>query len=433
MNTCISEQASQIIAKTSQPVSPQVLELNQELAARSKLTLRNATTLPQQMYTSEEYFQYEVNNTLSSGWMCIAHVSQLKEPGSYLAVDLLSEPMVVVRQDDRSIRVLSRVCPHRAADIMHECFERPREGSTKRFSCPYHAWSFGLDGKLKAAPEMQASEGFNVSDWGLASFRSEVWEGFVFVNIDGAAPPLAEQYADFQKVIGPWNASELEVAITLDWECEFNWKVMIENWMESYHHMGAHHDTLQRTMPARTTWTEPEHPGFIHCHLPFNAKAIEKVKEELESGAPTEGFSLIPGLSVEQQLEWGLFLGYPCFMFLTMRDRVLWYRMLPLSATRCRVETMTLITKESFSAPAFDEILKSETLMLSDFHTQDMQVNTAVQKGLSSSKSVRGRLCVLEEPVWLIHRYLAARSQGEYPLRSDLKGVERSMAEVAQC
>src|SRR6218665_222271 len=110
MSTCFSEQTSQIIAKTSQPVSPQVLELNQELATRSKLSLRSATTLPQQMYTSEEYFQYEVHNTLSSGWMCIAHVSQLKEPGSYLAVDLLSEPMVVVRQDDLSIRVLSRVC-----------------------------------------------------------------------------------------------------------------------------------------------------------------------------------------------------------------------------------------------------------------------------------------------------------------------------------
>ncbi|MFN3581988.1 MAG: aromatic ring-hydroxylating oxygenase subunit alpha, partial [Pseudomonas sp.] len=346
----------------------------------------------------------------ASGWMCIAHVSQIKEPGSYLAVDLLSEPMVVVRQSDMGIHVLSRVCPHRAADIMHECFGKPREGSTKRFSCPYHAWSFDLDGKLKAAPEMQASDGFDTSDWALAPFRSEVWEGFVFVNIDGKAPPLAEQYADFQKVIAPWNTAELEVAITLDWECEFNWKVMIENWMESYHHMGAHHDTLQRTMPAKTTWTEPENPGFIRCHLPFNAKAIQELQAELASGSEPSAFKLIPGLSMEQQQEWGLFLGYPCFMFLTMRDRVLWYRLFPLSATRCRVETMTLITKENYAAPNIDALLESETRMLSDFHIQDMQVNTAVQKGLASSKAVRGRLCVLEEPVWLIQRYLAARA-----------------------
>lgn len=408
-------------------------QLNQDLIGCAELPLTKARTLPQAVYTSESYFQFERQNTLSSGWMCVAHVSQVKEPGSYLAVDLLSEPMVVVRQEDMSIRVLSRVCPHRAADIMHDCFDKPRAGATKRFSCPYHAWSFGLDGKLKAAPEMQASSGFNVSDWGLSSFRAEVWEGFIFVNVDGTAPPLAEQYADFQKVIAPWNAAELEVAITLDWECDFNWKVMIENWMESYHHMGAHHDTLQRTMPARTTWTEAENPGFIHCHLPFNSKAVQQVHEELESAAEPPGFKLIPGLSVERQLEWGLFLGYPCFMFLTMRDRVLWYRLLPISATRCRVETMTLITKENFADDHFSEVIASETKMLSDFHTQDMQVNTAVQRGLASNKSVRGRLCVLEEPVWLIQRYLAARVRGTYPERASLKGVERSMKEAEQC
>lgn len=408
-------------------------QLNQDLIGCAELPLTKARTLPQAVYTSEPYFQYERQNTLSSGWMCVAHVSQVKEPGSYLAVDLLSEPVVVVRQEDMSIRVLSRVCPHRAADIMHDCFDKPRAGATKRFSCPYHAWSFGLDGKLKAAPEMQASSGFNVRDWRLSSFRTEVWEGFIFVNVDGTAPPLAEQYADFQKVIAPWNAAELEVAITLDWECDFNWKVMIENWMESYHHMGAHHDTLQRTMPARTTWTEAENPGFIHCHLPFNPKAAQQVHEELESAAEPPGFKLIPGLSVERQLEWGLFLGYPCFMFLTMRDRVLWYRLLPISATRCRVETMTLITKENFADDNFSEVIASETKMLSDFHTQDMQVNTAVQRGLASNKSVRGRLCVLEEPVWLIQRYLAARVRGTYPERSSLKGVERSMKEAEQC
>ncbi|MCR9184024.1 MAG: aromatic ring-hydroxylating dioxygenase subunit alpha [Halieaceae bacterium] len=433
MSTGITTRAADSIGTAHEAATTGIDEINSDLMACAQLPLTRAKTLPQAAYTSEEYFQFERANTLATGWMCVAHVSQIKAPGSYVALDLLSEPLMVVRQSDMSIRVLSRICPHRAADIMHECFENPREGTTKRFSCPYHAWSFELDGKLRAAPEMQASDNFSISDWGLSPFRSEVWEGFVFVNLNGSAPALAEQYAELQEVIGPWNVAELEVAIKLDWECEFNWKVMIENWMESYHHMGAHHDTLQRTMPARTTWTEAEKPGFIHCHLPFNPKAVQEVQDELASGAEPRGFKLIPNLSVDQQLEWGLFLGFPCFLFLTMRDRVLWYRLFPISANRCRVETMTLITKENFAHDNIDELLSSETRMLSDFHSQDMQVNTAVQRGLASSKSVRGRLCVLEEPVWLIQRYLAARVQGVYPTRAALKGVERSQQESAQC
>jgi phenylpropionate dioxygenase-like ring-hydroxylating dioxygenase large terminal subunit len=102
-----------------------------------------------------------------------------------------------------------------------------------------------------------------------------------------------------------------------------------------------------------------------------------------------------------------------------MRDRVLWYRLLPVSAERCRLETMTLVPRASLDDPDFHEIVEAETKMLSDFHTEDMVVNTAVQRGLHSRKVVRGRLSHLEEPVWLIQRYLAARAQATYPAKAN--------------
>lgn len=393
----------------------QIGAIERQVIASARLPLQQAVTLPRAAYVNEDYFRHEAGKVLASGWICLAHVSQLKQAGSYLALDLLDEPLLVTRGPDGAVRVLSRVCPHRGADIMHPGFGMAPRGVAKRLVCPYHVWSFGLDGKLKTCAEMQRAEAFDKKDWALAELRSAVWEGFVFVNLDGAASPLAEQYADFAKVVAPWNCAEMEVAIELDWECDFNWKVMVENWMESYHHMGIHHDTLQPVMPAKMTWTEAENPHFIRCHLPFKQAVADDLLESIAEGRPIPGFRPIEGLTLKDHVEWGLYLGHPCFMFLTMRDRVLWYRLQPISAERCRLMTATLVSKRALEAPGFAETVERETRMLADFHAQDMKVNTAVQAGLRSSRAVQGRLSHLEEPVWMIQRYVAARLQGCHP------------------
>lgn len=381
--------------------------LVRQILETAALPLERAATLPKEVYLDEGFFEFEAREILAREWLCVAHVSRLKQAGDYVALDLLGEPLLAVRGKDDQVRVLSRVCPHRGVDILHSCFGEPRAGTTRSLRCPYHAWVFDFDGSLLAAPEMQRAEGFRPADWRLPALRSAIWQGFVFVNLSGDAEPLAELYAQFAERVAPWELADMEVAIELDWECEFNWKVMIENWTESYHHLGAHHDTLQLSAPARTTWTEPAHPHYIHCHLPFRPRLVEEIGEAHAQGRRLPGFAPVPGLSVEQQAEWGLFLGYPCFMLLTMYDRALWYRLEPLSAGCCRLKTMTLVRREALDEPDYPATLESETKMLIDFHLQDMQVNTAVQQGLHSRHAVRGRLSHLEEPVWLIQRYLA--------------------------
>jgi phenylpropionate dioxygenase-like ring-hydroxylating dioxygenase large terminal subunit len=385
------------------------------IAAAAAMPLERATTLPRDAYTDEAYFAHEREAVLASGWLCVAHVSQIGEPGRFVAVEAAGEPLVVTRDAANQIHVLSRVCPHRGTDILHAAFERPREGRAKRLICPYHAWSFELDGRLGSCPEMDRAKDFDPAAARLKAVRSEIWHGFVFVNLDGRASPLAEQYAAFGEIIAPWNVEAMQVAIELDWECEFNWKVLCENWMESYHHMGIHHDTLQRTMPARTTWTDLAHPHFIRCHLPFREAETRRVREAREGGTALPGFKALPGLTLEQETEWGLFLGLPTFMFLTMRDRVLWYRVEPLSASRSRLKTMTLVSRDAMTSPGFEEALVSERKMLSDFHREDMQVNTALQIGLGSRYAAQGRLSHLEEPIWHIQRYLAARLAARCP------------------
>lgn len=403
---------------STETIADKLATITAKIEQAAAQPLARAVTFPPAAYTDEDYFAFEAKRVLETGWLCVAHVSELKERGSFLAVDLLGEPLVVTRDERDQIHVLSRVCPHRSMDIIPEGFDFPRRGTAKRLTCPYHLWAFDLDGHLKGCPHMQRVEDFKKDDWQLAGFPTEVWKGFVFVNFDGNAAPVAEQYKDLAAMLAPWNTEDMEVVIALDWECDFNWKVMIENWMESYHHIGAHAETLNRTMPGQNTWSEPEHPHFIRAHLPFKERIREEMEEALAKGEALPGFSPISGLSIEDQVEWGLYVGFPYFMLLTTHDRVLWYRLLPLSAGKCKLQTMTLVAKAAMAAPDYAETLAAETKMLSDFHREDMLVNVGVQRGLASRKVVQGRLSHLEEPVWLIQRYVAARLKGTYPERA---------------
>jgi len=266
--------ARQLSTRTAQ--TPQSLAtIQRAILELAGLPLSHATTLPAQAYTSEEFFQWEIEHVLRNEWQCIAHISQIPEPGDFLNLDLLGEPLIAVHGKDGEIRVLSRVCPHRAMDIMPEGFGydghtlaearagKPDCGHTRLFLCPYHAWTFELNGRLKACPEMHQAEDFDRDAFFLKPFRSEIWNGFVFVNLSGDAAPLAEDLGEMAADVAAYNLADMKLVIAREWDCPFNWKVLVENFMESYHHLGIHHKTLQPMMPARNTWTERERRRYV--------------------------------------------------------------------------------------------------------------------------------------------------------------------------
>lgn len=388
------------------------------ISASAAEPLAKARSLPAGAYISPEFYKLEERKLFRTGWLCVAHVSEIPEMGDCLALDMLSEPLVVTRDVSGGVHVLSRVCPHRNLDMFPLENGFPRRFHTAHLVCAYHSWSFEMDGALRSCPHMQEAEGFTKQDWPLTELRSGVWNGFVFVNFDGKAAPLAETYGDLDELLEPWCFEEMRIAISMDWDCAFNWKVMVENWMESYHHIGAHRTTLNPIMPGQNTWTEPEHPFYVHAHLPFTAKLRAEIDALKERGEPPAGFAPIEGISDEQSKEWGLFVGHPFFMFLTMPDRLLWYRLFPLGPDHCRLQTMTLVSGEAMAASNIAATLEEEVKLLRDFHVEDMEVNRAVQAGLNSSFARPGPLSHLEEPVWLIQRHLAARLQDTWPERT---------------
>ncbi len=418
--TCGLGTEAPIFRKARPPVP--LGDLLAELQRTADLPLPQARTLPAEVYTSEAFFEWEAEHVLRAGWLGLAHVSQIPNAGDFLNLDLLGEPLIVVRGKDNEVRVLSRVCPHRAMDIMPPGFGydghgpadakagAPGCGHTRLFLCPYHHWSYELDGSLKACAEMQQAEGFKRDEIGLATFRSEVWHGFIFVNFSGDAGPLVEQYAELGADLAGWEAGRMAVALQREWDCPFNWKVLVENFMEPYHHLGAHCKTLQPLMPAKGTWTEAERAHSMRVNLPFKDGVLEGM-----SAPGAEDFPLIPTLPPEHREQMAVFLGQPSFLIFTGPDRMFWYRIDPLTPDRSRLSTTLLLNDEALADPDLKRKLAAQEKMLLDFHLEDMEVCTAVQRGYYATGYQRGRLSHLEMPIWLFQRYLAARARGTYP------------------
>jgi phenylpropionate dioxygenase-like ring-hydroxylating dioxygenase large terminal subunit len=387
--------------------------------------LSRAGTLPAEAYTDANHFAWETGELLAGDWICLGHASQIPHAGDFFNADVLDEPLVVVRGKDGAVRCLSRVCPHRAMDIMPPGFGHPghgpaesREapsalpcGHTRLFLCPYHSWTFDLDGRLKACPEMHEAEGFVREEWGLRAFACEEWMGFLFANLSGTADPLSPRLEEMAADLRDWNPEGMEIAVAVSWECEFDWKVLVENFMESYHHLGAHAKTLQPLMPARDTWTEAERAFYVRAHLPLRAAAVAA----LGTQGPDAGFPILPGLPETKASEWALFLAYPNFLLFAGPDRLVWYRIDPLAPGRSRLLTTVMLPVAFRSLPDYARRVAAAERALRTFHLEDMEMCTAVQRGLRARGYRRGRLSHLEMPVWLFQRFLAARLRGTWP------------------
>ena len=235
-------------------------------------------SLPPECYRSEAFYEYEVERVFRRGWISVAHVAQIPLPGDYLCRDLLEEQLLITRDKSGQIHVLSRTCLHRWSEVVSG------SGNAERLVCPFHAWTYELDGQLVGAPVTGEEQGFEVGRCRLHEFRHEIQDGFIFVNLGGEAPPLTPQVEPLHKRFKNYSLDKLEVLGSLEYECEYNWKILVETFMESYHHVRVHADNLELYYPARTTYADagteayallesPTRPEFIadlqsRCLLP---------------------------------------------------------------------------------------------------------------------------------------------------------------------
>jgi len=183
---------------------------------------------------------------------------------------------VVTRDAAGEIHVLSRLCRHRGIPVVEGA------GNAKALTCPYHLWRYGLDGRLAAAPAMERSQVFDRDSCNLPAIASCRWNGWVFANPDGMAAPLEPQLQDLKARLAAIAPDGLVTADIISLDSPWNWKLMVENFLESYHHIGPHAGTLQLTNPGLGTWvaetgeafTVLENPPVDDQHLAVHAEDI---------------------------------------------------------------------------------------------------------------------------------------------------------------
>lgn len=284
----------------------EVGRLRLELADRLARPAEEAWAMPAEFYTSPAFLEVETEELLRQDWICIGHVGELRNPGDFFTTELLGEQLLAVRDVDGQVRVLSNVCRHRGNRVAEGA------GNARKFVCQYHAWTYDTTGALKVAPMMRKQAAFDQSKCGLPEFASEVWKGWLFVNPDGGAPPLAPRLEGLSGVIANYHQEDRYLVFMEEdvWHC--NWKALFENFMEGYHLSSTHLTTLHPITPTKLCRKMRSGDGWTGYHAfydpdyPPRGPFHPDLTEEEKNNSPMYG--VFPNLMVGMGTDFTLFM-----------------------------------------------------------------------------------------------------------------------------
>ena len=367
--------------------SPILPGISEEEIENVRQPLENAYTLPKTAYTSDDIYDIEVQRILRRSWIPLARVEQIPEKGSYTTLDLLGQPVMIVHGHDGEIRVMSSICLHRGAPVAQGC------GKRALFTCPYHAWSYDTAGQLHRAPLMEGVEGFDEKLLKLPQISTVVWEGFVLANLDSEAAPFEPQVAEFSEYFSAFKFGEMVIAKTLEFESGWNWKVLVENFMEAYHHIAIHSKTFEPNYHARDSLVPDNSGPWSILHMPSTG-------EDSSPGLPS-----VEGLAEWQAKDLFASVIFPYFLLGVQGSGVAWYQVIPRAVDRLHLKIHLLVPEASLELPDFDHGLENLAATVSLIHQEDIRANDLVWDGLSAPLTQQGRLSSFEKSIWQLNQW----------------------------
>jgi len=365
------------------------LAMHAQLLEIAGVPLNKAVCLPGIFYTSQAYFDHEVETLLKHQWHCLGRADEVPRPGDYFTTQLFDEPLLIVRGDDGLIRVLSNVCRHRGMPVAES------SGSTRRFICPYHAWSYNRDGGLANAPRMR-EKGLVKSACGLNAFRSEIWNGFVYANLDDEAPELSPGLGALEKLLANYRTSDMRFVYRAEEEWRTNWKCLVENFMESYHLSIVHPETLHSYTPTGLSRKALSDAAFTsYCaNYPDNI--------------PSRGAGA-PGLSDEERKRSTLFCLFPTQVASQAASLLVSLSLQPVAADRVRVRWTLSVYGDDLTQDEIDARIQ----LWNEVNREDRVKLERLQAALGSRNARSGPLAPpdYEGTIWDFYQFLAGRRQ----------------------
>ena len=345
--------------------------------------------LPAAVYTSLELLQLEIEKLFYKEWVCVGHVSELQKPGDYLTFDIVDKPVLIVCDEVGTIRAFSNVCRHRGTVLASG------SGNCKLFSCPYHAWTYDLNGCLRTAPYMDKRK---VQDVTLSEYCVEIWLGLVFVSLDKDAAPLAPRLAVLGKSISPYGFSDYQVIYREEGEIACNWKLLVENFCESYHVFNVHKNSFQSKIPATTTKVQQGGEGFNH-----HTQAYADL-----DGIPS---SMVTRLPLELRDLGHLSCIYPCLALSVDVQVGTWLIVRPTGPQSLKY-TAQLALPDGNGIELSEEFIDYHIDLFNQFMPEDKTIIELVQRGVAANVGNAGVLHPWEQTNWEFGHYLARQLTG---------------------
>lgn len=356
----------------------------------------DGTTLPPLAYTSQAFFDREVEKIFKADWLCVGHISQVPGDGDYFTIDLLGDPAIVVR-DKTQIRVLSSVCRHRWVPVVSG------QGNARAFTCPFHKWTYRLDGALLGAPLMDGTD-LARSSCRLPEYRSEVVDelGLIFVSFSTSVAPISERLASLCERARQegWGLKDQLVISDQPMMNNFNWKIQAETYMECYHHLGGHLETLEKVFPAALSGPEPDHGAWSVCHIRLTDR-LDRLSETERATADALAPGGGPGDTVGH-----LVMIYPLTLITVMPGGCDLRFLRPIGPARTAARVLATRDGAEVAQPGFEQWLEEFNAGWDVINKEDNDMNDLQQVGVSSSRAAPGRLSRLEACVGYLANYV---------------------------
>jgi choline monooxygenase len=348
-----------------------------------KAPLSEASTIPAPWYVDPRIAELETQTVFSKAWQMIGRIDQVEKAGQFVSAFVAGEPVVAVRGNDGVLRAFYNVCRHHAAAVVTEpC------GQAQLLHCPYHGWNYGLDGSLKGMPEFDGVKNFERQQNGLVPVRAEIWEKFVFVNLDPHAESLASFLGGLVKRAAPLGLAKLNFFDTRAYDIACNWKVFVDNYLDGGYHVPHLHKGLSSVLDYKEYTIENEDR---YC---LQSSPMVSSQDDAATGATRKG-----------DRAW-YFWQYPNLMINCYQGYMDTNLVIPVDVDHCRVIFDFYFDDVS---EAHREYNQQSVAVGARVQDEDLGICEDVQRGLKSRAYGAGRLSVRREAgEQLFHRLLAA-------------------------
>jgi phenylpropionate dioxygenase-like ring-hydroxylating dioxygenase large terminal subunit len=372
-----------------------VIDPISKLIENVSVPFEKARAMPPEVYTSDEFLKRELSDVFARDWVCVGRASALPNTGDYITYELAGQPIFVIRDKDGRLRAMSTVCLHRMSTIL------TGTGNKRTIVCPYHAWTYNLDGSLRGAPAMSLNEGFCKESYQLPQVRCEEWLGWIMVTLNQHAEQVSSQLADVEALIDDFGMEAYVESFHETHIWDTNWKILAENFMESYHLPVCHAGTIGGLSKLEEMVCPPGLAAFnYHTILKDDTLKIALAHPEN---------TRIKG---DRRRTTFLLAIYPSLL-ITLTPGYFWYLSLhPHGVGQVHITFGGGMSPDYVNSDQAQEHFKQLKVLLDEVNVEDRGCTEKVYRGVCAGLSKPGHLSHLERPNFDFAQYLAEKTGG---------------------